>query len=226
MRSKFDEQLAELNHETTIMGTMCEDAIGETTDALIKGNVEEAKELESLLDQIKQKEREIESICLRLLLQQQPVARDLRTISSALKMITDMERIGTQSADIAEIIVTSNMTRLGDRFGIQKMSSAVIEMVNGCVDAFVEKDMEKAESVIDYDDVVDHQFDVIKERLIDECRKESADSAYILDLLMIIKYFERIGDHAVNIAEWVIFSITGHHPRITQKTHDGRVDPV
>lgn len=166
-------------------------------------------ESESFSEQINQKEKDIQNLCLKLLLQQQPVAKDLRAISSALKMITDMERIGDQSADIAEIITTAHISASGDTFNISDMAQAAIKMVTESIDAFVKKDIDIARSVIEYDDVVDGYFDKIKSMLIEKFSKPETDGEYALDLLMITKYYERIADHAVNIAGWVLFSITG-----------------
>lgn len=209
MRSKFDQQLELLNKELITMGALCEKAIAMSAKALTEGSLELAKSVPDLSVQIDHKEREIEAMCLKLLLQQQPVARDLRIISSALKMVTDMERIGDQSADIAEIITMANIGSADNTQVIHDMSVAVIKMVTESIDAFVKKDREMAREVIDYDDVVDSFFNQIKEMLIDLLGKQSTDGEYAIDLLMIAKYFERIGDHAVNIAKWVLFSITG-----------------
>jgi phosphate transport system protein len=156
-------------------------------------------------------EREIESICLKLLLQQQPVAKDLRVISTALKMITDMERIGDQAEDIAEIITFLDGRTGEECHDIRLMAEATIKMVTDSIDAYVKQDLELAKSVSDHDDVVDDAFDRVKQTLIKMISENTADGEYALDLLMIAKYFERIGDHAVNIAEWVEFSVTGVH---------------
>ena len=209
MRYRFDEQLELLNQELITMGSLCEEAISATSRALANGDVSLAKKTKNLEEKINQKEREIESLCLKLLLQQQPVAKDLRTISSALKMITDMERIGDQAEDIAEIIITAHISEPDDTFHIRAMADAAMKMVTDSIDAFVEKDIELAKQVVDYDDVVDGYFDKVKNILIEKFSDEKTNGEYTLDLLMIAKYFERIGDHAVNIAEWVIFSITG-----------------
>ncbi len=211
MRNKFDEQLAALNRELIEMGALCEDVISMASDALLTGDTALAKQVAPLDGEIDQKERTIETMCLKLLLQQQPVARDLRQISAALKMITDMERIGDQAEDISEIIGF-----LGGRTGrdcapIGEMAAATIKMVTESVDAFVKRDLALANSVVAYDDVVDALFDRVKSSLIAMLAKSPADGEYALDLLMIAKYFERIGDHAVNIAEWVVFSVTGKH---------------
>lgn len=209
MRPKFDEQLDRLNKELITMGALCENVIALSAKALTQGNPELAETVPDLSVQIDHKEREIETMCLKLLLQQQPVATDLRIISSALKMVTDMARIGDQSADIAEIVALENIRSTDDTQVILDMSSAVIKMVTDSIDAFVKKDMQMAKSVIDYDDIVDSFFNQVKQMLIDLFSKPETDGEYAIDLLMIAKYFERIGDHAVNIAKWVLFSITG-----------------
>lgn len=210
MRSKFDEQLELLNKKLITMGALCEKAIAMSAQALTKGEPALAGEVPELSAQIDHKEREIEALCMKLLLQQQPVAKDLRVISSALKMVTDMARIGDQSADIAEIITLANIRSTDDTQVIHDMSVAVIKMVTDSIDAFVKKDMQTARAVIDYDDVVDSFFDQVKRMLIELFSKPETDGEYAIDILMIAKYFERIGDHAVNIAEWVLFSITGN----------------
>lgn len=209
MRSKFDEQLELLNKEMIEMGCLCESAIALSAKALDTGDVATASKVPELSQQIDQKEREIEALCMKLLLQQQPVAKDLRVISSALKMITDMERIGDQSADIAEIITMANIAAGDDTLKIHDMALAVIKMVTDSVDAFVKKNTKAANEVIKYDDVVDRYFNEIKNILIERFSMPETDGEYALDLLMIAKYFERIGDHAVGIAQWVLFSITG-----------------
>ncbi len=209
MRLKFDEQLELLNNEMITMGALCENAIATSTKALMEGNVALAESVSDLSGQIEQKERNIEGMCLKLLMQQQPVARDLRTISSALKMVTDMERIGHQSADIAEIVTMANISASSDTLYIHEMALATIKMVTDSIDAFVKKDVAIAHAVVEYDDVVDDYFDRVKNTLIQRLSQPGADGEYALDLLMIAKYFERIGDHAVNIAQWVMFSLTG-----------------
>lgn len=210
MRPRFDEQLDLLNKELITMGALCESAIAMSAKALTEGSPELARAVPDLSAQIDHKEREIEAMCLRLLLQQQPVAKDLRIVSSALKMVTDMARIGDQSADIAEIVALENIYSTEDTLVILDMSAAVIKMVTDSIDAFVKKDMMMAKAVIEYDDIVDSFFNQVKQMLIDLFSKPKTDGEYAIDLLMIAKYFERIGDHAVNIAKWVLFSITGH----------------
>ncbi len=211
MRSRFDNQLAELNRELIEMGAMCEEAISLAIEALIGGDKVLAAKVAGVDAEIDRKERSIESMCLKLLLQQQPVARDLRQISAALKMITDMERIGDQAEDIAEIITYLSGRSIGSEQLMQEMANAAIKMVTDSVDAYVERDTIAAESVIAADDVVDAYFDKVKQRLIEMIAANPTDGEFLLDLLMIAKYFERIADHAVNIAEWVIFSVTGVH---------------
>ncbi len=221
MRSKFDEQLALLHKEMITMGALCENVIAMSARALDEGNPALAKTIFECASQIDQKERDIEAMCLRLLLQQQPVASDLRGISSALKMVTDMERIGNNSGDIAEIVTMKNITRRHDKLQIQDMATATIRMVTESIDAFVKNDVELARSVIAYDDVVDGHFNRIKNALIESLRQHDADGEYALDLLMIAKYYERMGDHAVNIAEWVLFSILGCHPDDVRSNDEG-----
>ena len=211
MRSRFDEQLALLNKDLIEMGAMCEEVIALAAKALLDGDPALAAKVAPLDTEIDQMERDIESMCLKLLLQQQPVARDLRQISAALKMITDMERIGDQAEDIAEIV-----TFLGGRGAensalLREMARSTIKMVTESVDAYVRQNTALAEQVIAEDDVVDDYFTRVKKGLIERIAQDPTDGEFALDLLMIAKYFERIGDHAVNIAEWVIFSVTGEH---------------
>ena len=211
MRNRFDEQLALLKKELIEMGALCEEVIAKASEALTRGDVALAATVAPLDGQIDRKERDIEALCLRLLLQQQPVARDLRKISAALKMITDMERIGDQAEDIAEII-----TFLGGRGAensnlLREMARSTIKMVTESVDAYVKHDTALADQVIAEDDTVDDYFARVKKDLIKRIAQDPDDGEFALDLLMIAKYFERIGDHATNIAEWVIFSVTGEH---------------
>ncbi len=214
MRSRFDEQLSILNTEMIEMGAMCEEAIALASKALTTGDVALAKKVVPISSNIDHKERDIESRCLKLLLQQQPVAKDLRQISAALKMITDMERIGDQAEDIAEIITYLEGRTAEETVHIRDMAVETIAMVTDSVDAYVKKDIELAKSVIDHDDKVDDYFDRIKNSLIKMISESPENGEYALDLLMIAKYFERIGDHATNIAEWVIFSVTGEHKNL------------
>lgn len=211
MRNRFDEQLFALNKEIIEMGAMCEEAIDKAAKALSTGDVELAENVKTGSGMIDQMERAIESRCMKLLLHQQPVARDLRLISAALKMITDMERIGDQAEDIAEIITFLNGRIMEEIKPIEEMFRETIEMVTQSVDAFVKKDLLLAEKVIAQDDIVDHYFSEIKSDIIRWIAKNPEDGETALDLLMISKYLERVGDHATNIAEWVIYSVTGVH---------------
>ena len=213
MRKTFDEQLDLLSQELTHMGALCETAIASATEALKNRDVDLAKHAIAADQEIDQQEREIERLCLKLLLQQQPVARDLRQISSALKMITDMERIGDQAADISEIVTymsEENLIQELDR--IDAMARAASQMVTQSVDAYVKKDLDLAKQVIADDDAVDELFEEIKRELIRMIAGEPNCGEQALDFLMIAKYLERIGDHATNIAEWVEFSSLGRHP--------------
>lgn len=209
MRSKFDEQLERLHKELIEMGALCENAIAMAAKALSEGNTKMAAKVPELSVDIDRKERDIETMCMKLLLQQQPVARDLRAISSALKMVTDMERIGDNSSDIAEIVTMANITASDNTEHIQDMAGATIKMVTDSIDAFVKKDITLANAVIAYDDVVDSFFDEVKTDLMKQFGNPESNGEKVLDLLMIAKYFERMGDHAAEIAKWVLFSITG-----------------
>ena len=214
MRSRFDEQLALLKKEMIEMGAMCEEAIALAARALTEGNVTLAEKVAPLSQNIDQMERDIESRCLKLLLQQQPVAKDLRVISAALKMITDIERIGDQAEDITEILPYLSGRKLPDNIPVKEMAGGVIRMVTDSVDAYVKQDIDMAKSVINRDDVIDRYFASIKLSLIDLLKKDTDSGEFAIDLLMIGKYLERIGDHATNIAEWVIFSVTGTYKEV------------
>lgn len=209
MRSYFDKQLGLLNNEMLNMSDMCEDAISQAISALLNGDRLKAAGLKKSVDQINQQERYIENICVKLLMQQQPVARDLRTISAAMKMVTDMDRIAIQSGDIADIIAVGNIKPSAETESLKQMADAVKKMVTMSIEAFVNKDISSAKEVLAFDDVVDEYFDNIKKELIEKLKNNQANGELILDLLMIDKYLERIGDHAVNIGKWVIFSING-----------------
>lgn len=211
MRSRFDEQLALLNRELIEMGARCEEVIALAAKSMADGDVRLAKQVAPLDAEIDQKERDIESLCLKLLLQQQPVARDLRQISAALKMITDMERIGDQAADIAEIVTYTDLSESTNGSHIAEMGAATTKMVTEAVEAFVRRDRTMAQSVVAYDDVVDDLFSSVKHDIMQMIAADPARGEQAVDILMISKYLERIGDHAVNIAEWVIFAITGKH---------------
>ena len=211
-RSRFDHQLETLNTELITMGALVETTIASAAKALMEGDRTQAKRIAQNDSQIDGMEKSIESLCLKLLLQQQPVARDLRLISAALKMITDMERIGDQAADISEIALFLNQQTPENSEHISQMAAAAIRMVTDSVDAYVRQDLELAREVIHYDDVVDDLFLRIREDLIAKIAADPTWGGEALDLLMVAKYLERIGDHATNIAEWVEFSILGHHP--------------
>ena len=215
MRSRFDEQLAQLNRELIEMGALCEEVIALASRALTEANPALASKVAPLDSEIDEKERAIESLCLKLLLQQQPVAGDLRQISAALKMITDMERIGDQAEDIAEIIPFFLSHNTFDCTLVCRMAQQASSMVTQSVDAFVRRDVYQARSVAGQDDLVDEDFTAVKQALIAAIAREPGQGEVALDLLMIAKYFERIGDHAVNLSEWVEFSVTGVHK------HDG-----
>ena len=212
MRNRFDQQLEKLNVELVTMGALCEDALTYAIRALFDRESDMAERAEEAEKQIDQMEREIESICMRLLLQQQPVARDLRVISSALKMIGDMERIGDQAADIAEIVKYLKEDDVPNLRHLREMSDFAAGMVTASINSFVRQDLDLAKKVILDDDVVDGYFEKVKETLIGLIADGDKDGAFLLDLLMIAKYIERVGDHATNIAEWVVYSITGQHP--------------
>jgi phosphate transport system protein len=211
MRNKFDEQLENLNLELIKMGALCEDAITASMRALLDGDNDMIIKTTEIEKEIDDKERYIEALCMKLLLKQQPVASDLRLISSALKMISDMERIGDQAADIAEItkFIKNNNTK--SIIHIKDMADAAIKMVTDSIDSYVKKDLSLAKYVMQYDDVVDKLFSEVRKELIVLVYQNQRYGELCLDILMIAKYLERIGDHAVNIAEWVEYSITGNH---------------
>ena len=213
MRSKFDEQLALLNRDLTKMGSLCEEALALAAKALANADGQTAAKIAPIDSEIDQMERTIESLCLKLLLQQQPVARDLRQISAALKMITDMERIGDQTSDIAEIIISSKWEKMDENLDkLTAMATGVSKMVRNSVTAYVEKDLELARTVMNDDDEIDDYFDEIRDQIIQLIREaDGRDGRKLFDLIMVTKYLERIGDHATNIAEWVEFAITGVH---------------
>lgn len=212
MRTRFDEQLRQLKIELIRMGSLCEEAISISAKVLegdSKAPVERVFSLEHEIDQL---EHDIEIRCMRMLLQQQPVAKDLRVISAALKMISDMERIGDQAADIAELTgYVADTIQQQNRLHITKMARAAVGMVTESVEAFVQGDLQLVQKVIRDDDAVDELFLRVRQELVQALKDESGQPNAILDLLMIAKYFERIGDHAVNVAEWVEYSITGVH---------------
>jgi len=214
MRHRFDQELDNLNLKLIKMGGLIENAIEYGAKALINQDLSMAARVNELEIEIDDMEKDIESHCLKLLLQQQPVASDLRIISTALKMITDMERIGDNAEDIAEIAkYMVNQKFIKDLVHIPQMAEATISMVKGSIDAFVNKDKELAEEVCSWDDIVDDLFQTVKKELIEKIQENTENGEQAIDLIMIAKYLERIGDHAENIAEWVIFSITGEHKK-------------
>lgn len=213
MRNEFNRQLAELNTELIIMGSLCEEAITNAVKYLVDGNEDSKKACLEADQQIDKKERDIETLCIRMILQQQPVAGDLRMVSAALKMISDMERIGDQASDIAEIAAYVTKSGLESETHIRDMADAAIQMVSDSIESFVKMDEELAKRVLEQDDLVDALFDKVKFELIEAIAGNKGSGEALIDLLMIAKYFERIGDHAENIAEWVIYSITGDHKK-------------
>ena len=212
MRDRFNEQLEQLNVELIKMGALCEEAISAATKALLEGDAALRETAAAAEREIDQKERDIESLCMKLLLQQQPVARDLREISSALKMISDLERIGDQAADIAELTRFVRLPEGPGRQRIEEMSKAVIRMVTDSVDSFVKRDLDLAREVCREDAQVDELFNQVKKELIALIAADASSGELWLDMIMVAKYLERIGDHATNVAEWVEYSITGNHP--------------
>ena len=212
MRNKFEEQLERLHVELIQMGALCEDGISAAAEALLQNNPGLAQTAIDAEREIDQKEREVENLCIKLLLQQQPVAKDLREISAALKMISDLERIGDQAADIAEMTSYVCLPEGGRASHIADMARAVIRMVTDSVDSFVKRDLDLARAVYTADDKVDALFDQVKQELIGMIAKDASRGEQCMDLLMVAKYLERIGDHATNVAEWVEYSITNVHP--------------
>lgn len=220
MRNKFDGQLKLLNREMIAMGSMIEDAIQKSIQALFAQDAETAQKLVAMEDDITDQQKKIENICFQLLIQQQPVARDLRTVTAAMKMVTDMARIGDHAGDISELTVIMSESPYVMRVeNIRRMSAETILMLIHALEAYVEKNLEKAREVISHDDVVDDLFLKVKAELVETMRANPDYEEQAADLLMVNKYLERIGDHAVNIAEWVIFSINGD-PKITEAFYD------
>lgn len=212
MRNAFDRQLETLHNDMIGMGNLIEQAIEQAVKALVNRDVELAQKTIAFDAVIDEQEKEIENICFKLLLHQQPVARDLRVISAALKMVTDMERIGDHAEDISEItILLSAHPYQGELDMIRKMAKETTIMVVESIEAFVRSDEKRARTVIEHDDIVDKLFLQTKAELIRQIKENPDHGEQAADLLMVAKYFERIGDHATNIAEWVIYSITGNH---------------
>ena len=222
MRRRFDDQLDQLHKELISMGALCEEAICLSVRALKEGDPQLAASAIPLDSEIDRMERSIENRCLRLLLQQQPVAKDLRQITAAMKMITDLERIGDQAADIGSIVHHLNGRSVKPCMPLIPMAEAAMRMVTGSVDAYVKRDSGSARAVIGQDDAVDEYFERVKDYLIDIIANSPEEGEYALDLLMIAKYLERIGDHATNIAEWVLFSVTGVHKDLQHDLVCGR----
>lgn len=217
MRDYYNKQLSELEKMMCDMGQMIETAIEDAMTALLEKDQEKAKEIIQNDEKVDHQQKKIEDLCMQLLLSQQPVATDLRRISSAIKMVTDMERIGDHAADISEI--TLLLTQSGyphDLTEVKKMAKETINMLKDSLDAYIEKNAQKAVKVIHQDDVVDDYFSRIKKEIIRQINESNEGGEQEADLLMIIKYLERIGDHATNIAEWVLFYITGEHPDVSQ----------
>lgn len=217
MRNNYDKQLAQLNTELITMGALCEEAITNAVMYLTSCKEEHKEACLSADKQIDEKERDIETLCIKLILQQQPVARDLRTVSAALKMISDMERIGDQASDIVEIAPYVAKSGIDDKTHIIDMADAAAKMVSESIESFVKLNADAAEQVMEYDNLVDELFDKVKSELIKSIASGYGNAEALIDLLMIAKYLERIGDHAQNIAEWVIYSITGTHPKEAAK---------
>lgn len=213
MRNRFDKELVRLNDSMIEMGSLCEAAIDKALKALAANDTDLAKEAMADDANIDEMERDIEQQCYVMLLSQQPVAKDLRNVSAALKMITDMERIGDQATDIAEIAVTADLTAEFHNLELDTMAKVASKMVNAAVDAYVQKDLDTVHSVYKQDDIVDQLFDKISAHIIHRIENKEIEGAKAVEVLMIAKYLERIGDHAVNIGEWVEFSITGEHPK-------------
>ncbi|MDD4372148.1 MAG: phosphate signaling complex protein PhoU [Anaerostipes sp.] len=211
MRNRFDRQLDRLNVEMIGLGALCEEMITDAGKVVSTKDKETIESMIAIEEEINQKEREIESLCMKLLLQQQPVARDLRLISAALKMVSDMERIGDQGGDIAGIVQQRSVVKVIADTHIANMARATIKMVTKSVDSFVKKDLEAARKVLDMDDEVDDLFEKVKKEVIQLIHEDPEKGEECVAIVMIAKYFERIGDHANNIAEWVEYSITGEY---------------
>ncbi|MHB0828147.1 MAG: phosphate signaling complex protein PhoU [Schaalia turicensis] len=211
MRIKFERHLNTLTSELITMGSLCEEAILGAEKALALGNIESIQYVQELSEEIRQTERTIERRCLALVLHEQPVAKDLHLVSAALKMITDMKRIGDQAQEITEIVAFLNGRHLPDIDTTSMMAEATRSMLSNAIQAFVARDVDKALGVVADDDIVDSYFNQMKSNIIHMIANGSTDGELALDLLIIAKYFERIGDHATNIAEWIVFSVTGQH---------------
>lgn len=211
MRNRFDQQLQQLNEDLIELGALCKEAVADAMTALLQSD-KQARQKAFLTEyEIDHKERDIENLCMKLLLQQQPVARDLRVISAALKMISDMERIGDQASDIADIVKFLEGSDITQHVHIKQMAEAAMKMLTESIESFVNKDLLLARKVMKEDDVVDELFNQVKEEVVRMIAENPGQGEQCIDMLMIAKYFERIGDHVVNIAEWVEYSVTGIH---------------
>lgn len=208
MRTRFDRELDHLQEAMEEIGQLCKETISESTDTLFTGNYHEAEDTINLHHRIHKCERDIEDTCLRLLMEQQPVATDLRVISASLKAVYDLERIGEIGADIADLVLNEHLSVANDMLNLKSMSQIATGMVNDAVTALATKNVELAKAVIDRDDQVDESFDKAKAFLIDNFNKDG-NPEYLINLMMVAKYFEKIGDHAVNIAKWSLFVTTG-----------------
>ena len=211
MRSRYDEELKNLHGALIDMGAMIESAISGAITALENRDIQKAKDIIAYDEEIDAQERLIEEMCMKLLLRQQPVASDLRKISTTLKLITDMERIGDHAADISELAIMLRDLPQMNSNSLREMAVQTSSMLISSVEAYVEQDEEKARAVIRQDDVVDDLFVTVKSEMIEAIRQNSDFSEAAADLLMAAKYFERIGDHATNIAEWTVYAFTGRH---------------
>lgn len=211
MRNRFDQQLEKLNEDLIGLGALCKEAVADAMTALLTSDRQARQKAFMVEYEIDHKERDIENLCMKLLLRQQPVARDLRAISAALKMISDMERIGDQACDIADIVKHLEGSDIMQHVHIQQMAKAAMHMLTRSIDSFVNKDLSLARKVMKEDDLVDELFNQVKRDLIQVIAENPKQGEQCMDVLMIAKYFERIGDHVVNIAEWVEYSVTGVH---------------
>lgn len=211
MRNRFDQQLLQLNEDLIELGALCKEAVADAVTALQQSD-KQARQKAFLTEyEIDHKERDIENLCMKLLLKQQPVARDLRVISAALKMISDMERIGDQASDIADIVKFLAGSDITQHVHIQQMAEAAMKMLTDSIESFVKKDLLLARKVMKEDDAVDELFNQVKSEIVRMIAKNPQQGEQCIDILMVAKYFERIGDHVVNIAEWVEYSVTGVH---------------
>ncbi len=225
MRERFERQLQELNDKLKIMGELIEVAIEESAEALVKGDVELAKAAIKAESRVDDMERDIERLCLTLLLHQHPVAGDLRNVSAALKMITDLERIGDQASDIAEIVISmGGQTNINPPEHLASMAQTAISMVKLSVEAYIHKDEAMALDVMKMDDIMDDYFVITRKEIVEEIMRDKASADKLLDLFMVTKYFERIGDHAENLAEWVEYAITGVHRSAVEIIHPELLD--